>query len=126
MLAREAKMHVDTHARTQGGPAVEAATTPPAYPSGSPLVARDPSPTVVIGIGPATIMKRRPSPLVVRYPSVSVIGHHPMAIRGIGLEALLRVWKPYISIFRVVYPLTVRCEFVVKCLERNAHARLRF
>lgn len=109
VMVGNADMYVDAHARTQRCPAVVTAAAPPAYPSRPPLVTRYPGPTVIVGIRPAAIMEWRPSPSIVRYPGVPVVGHHPMAISGVGLEALFRVRKPYISIFRIVDPLSVRC-----------------
>lgn len=114
MMVRDADMDINAHAGAERCPAVVTAATAPAYPCRPPFVTGHPSPTVIIGIRPAAVMEGRPSPGIVGYPSVSIAGHHPIAVGSIGLEAWLRIRKPDISVFRVVYPLTVRCQFVVK------------
>lgn len=114
MVMRDADVHINAHARAQRCPTVVTPATPPAHPGWPPFVTRYPGPAIIIGIRPAAVVERRPTPVVIRHPGVTVAGHHPVAVGGIRLKALFRIRKPYISIFRVIYPLPVRCQFVVK------------
>jgi len=114
MVVGDADVHINAHARAKRRPTVVTTATPPAHPGRSPFVTRYPGPAVVIGIRPAAVVEWSPPPVVIRHPGVTVAGHHPVAVGGIRLKALFRIRKPYISIFRVIYPLPVRCQFVVK------------
>ncbi len=107
-------------ARAQRCPTAISPTPSPTYPSGSPLIAGNPYPTVVAIVGPAAIVVASPTPRVIRDPSVSIFRHHPAAT-GIGSEVLIFVGNENITELRIVYPLAIRCQIVVERLVRNRY-----
>lgn len=113
-------VYADMYAGSYRCPSVIAATTSPGNPCRCPFVTGYPSPPVVVVVVPAAIVERSPSPGVVRYPGVAVVGHHPVAVGGIGMEITSHVGDPYLAIGAMVDPSAVRTQLIVENIERNA------
>lgn len=123
---RNVYRYTDPHCGSHGSPSVISVSGAPLYPSRCPFVARNPSPSLVGIINPATVMERSPTPIVMRHPGVSVFGHYPVSIGSIRHETPADIWKPDISILRVLCPMTVRSQSIVKDIYGNAGLCLCF
>lgn len=114
IVRRHIDAHVDTHSRTHRRPTVISAPAPPGYPSGSPFVAGNPRPAVIIVIEPASVVKRCPSPREIRNPGIAVIGHYPISVRCIRMEIPTYSRYPYFAISAVPHPPAVTTQSVVE------------
>src|SRR5690606_11612005 len=76
-------MYTHTHARPKRRPAVLASTLTPRNPSWYPFVSRNPHPTIMVAVVPATVVERCPSPVIVRIPCVTIFRVYPVSVGGI-------------------------------------------
>ena len=113
-----AERSTDRNAGTKRCPAIGPAARAPAHPGRPPFVARYPGPAVIIRIGPAAIVEWRPAPTIVRDPGVTILGIGPVSIGVIRPKIAPGVGYPYVTILRIVDPLTVRRQVVIKLLVR--------
>jgi hypothetical protein len=120
VASRQVDVDVDVDAGAHWSPSVVAATTSPGDPGRCPFIAGNPGPSVVFVVIPAAVVERSPSPGVVRYPGVSVVGHHPVAVGGIGMKIASHVGDPDPAIGAVVDPSAVRLKLIVKEIERDS------
>jgi len=105
--------------RAQRSPAIVLIVAPPAYPGRGPFRIRNPDPTIIIGECPSAVVERSPAPIVIRYPGIPVFGHGPMSFCAVRMEVFFfNIRYPYIPVFRVVHPLSIRLQFVVEGLKR--------
>lgn len=107
-------VYVDAHTGAKRSPPVVAAATTPAHPRRSPIISGYPSPPIIVAICPAAIVERSPSPRIIRNPGIAVGSHYPMAVGGIRLEIRSRIREPDISIFRIIYPIPMRCKVIIE------------
>ena len=97
-------------------PAIVIVAVAPAHPGGSPLVAGYPHPAIAVLEVPAAIVKSSPAPGIAGIPGPALIGIDPVPIGGIGLEIRADVRQPNVSVVRVVDPLPIRTQVVIKIL----------
>jgi hypothetical protein len=79
---------------------------------------RDPFPSVIVIIAPATIVKGGPSPGIIRHPGITIICHYPMPACGIRPKSVFGIRDPNITIGRVINPGTIGIKFVIELLVR--------
>jgi hypothetical protein len=113
-----AKRGADTDIGSQGRPTVIIGAVPPAHPGGRPFLTGDPHPSITVLEEPAAIVERRPAPGIFGSPGPAFIRIDPVAVGGIGLEIRTGIGQPDISVIRVVDPLTIRTQLVIKRLVR--------
>jgi hypothetical protein len=111
----DAHMHVWSH----GSPGPVIIVRAPGNPCRSPFIARDPHPSEVIVEIPSSVMECSPAPAIIGNPGPSKVGVNPVSACGIGPESIriIEVRPPDITIFRGVYPIAKRLEFIIKCLD---------
>lgn len=113
-------INIDINTGTQRCPAIIATTTSPAHPCRSPSGIRNPYPASSAAVMPSAIVEWCPSPFVIGYPGVSIFSHFPMTICVIRSKLILiYIRAPYITILRVIYPYSIRRQFLIKCFKRN-------
>ncbi len=116
---RQVDVDVDMETGAHGCPSVVAATTSPGDPGWCPFITGNPGPPEVIVVVPSAVVERSPSPGVVGDPGVAVIGHHPVAIGGVGMEVTPHVGDPYPAVSVVVDPSAVRSQLIVEDIEAD-------
>jgi hypothetical protein len=114
-----AKGGAETDVWFQGSPAIIIVTAPPTDPGRRPVCAGDPHPPITILEEPAAIMEGGPAPGITGIPGPTLIGVHPLSIAGIGLKVWSRIGQPDISVIRIIYPLPVRTQVIIKSLQRD-------
>ena len=105
--------------RRQGRPSTMGIAGAPRHPGGSPTGIRHPAPATSRSPAPSPVMERCPSPGVRRTPIPPAISPDPVAIITVGLPAGIdhRDGRlPNLAIFRIIDPLSVRREGIVKYL----------
>lgn len=106
----------------QGCPTIVITTMPPGYPGGRPFITGNPHPAIERIVEPATIVKWRPSPIIIGYPHpVILIGPHPSASCAVGLKIGDTGRPPYITVFRIIHPLTMRTQSIIEVLVGNGY-----
>ena len=118
-IISRSESYININTRAKRCPSIIVAAGAPVHPSRPPLCSRDPFPTIIIRKPPSAVMKSCPSPLIIRYPSVAVLRFHPMSVGGIRSKIRACIRSPNVTQFRVVYPLPVRFQLIIKSLHGN-------
>jgi len=107
----------NANARLHGCPAVIAIGPSPVDPGGSPFIVRNPKPSIIVVIIPATIMEWCPTPFVIRDPGPAEVGQHPIAISRIRGKIGSDIRDPDITIILIINPITIRAQGIIKNLK---------
>ena len=114
-----AERDADIYPRSHRRPAIITSGFAPGHPGWRPLISRSPHPAIGVIVKPVAIMKGSPAPFVARYPCPAFIGVDPISIGPIRAKVAARSGNPYISIIRVVHPIAIRAQLVIKDLEAD-------
>jgi len=104
--------------RSKRRPSVVAVAVAPGDPGGRPFITGNPHPSVTVPEEPTAIVESGPSPGIAGIPGPSFVGIGPVTIRGVRLEIAARIGHPDISVLRILDPLAIRAQLVVKGLIR--------
>src|SRR6185436_17147398 len=100
------------------------ATRTPDHPGWRPRRAGNPDPAIVRIEGPAAVVEGRPPPFVVRIPVPAIlVGPDPMSMRVRPPAPLDRGRIPYPTVARVLDPLPIGCQAILK--DADVHLLVR-
>jgi len=108
--------HADADAGTKRRPAIIVGALPPADPGRRPFISRDPHPAITVFKEPAAIVEGGPSPGIIRSPGPAAVSIHPVAVGGIGFEIGSDIGHPHVAVLRIIDPLAIGAQGVVKRL----------
>jgi len=117
--------YADAYAGSQRRPAIILGTLPPADPGRRPFVTGDPHPAISFFKKPAAVVEGGPAPGVIGSPGPAAVGIHPISVAGIGFEIRTDIRHPYIAVLRIIDPLTIGTQGIVKRLIRGFGSRRR-
>jgi hypothetical protein len=115
------KAQGDRDARSHGSPAVIAIRMSPGHPRRTPFIVRNPHPSIIIVVVPTAVVKGCPAPTIIGYPCPAVVRVDPVTPRRVGGEIRFGIRQPYVSILRVIHPLAIRAQLVIKQLKADPH-----
>jgi len=119
------KDQVKSDTRFHRRPAIVFIAVPPGDPGRRPFIAGNPHPAITIRKKPAAIVKGRPAPGIIGGPGPAVVSINPLTIGGVRLEIGTGIRQPDIPVIRILYPLPVRTQVVIKRLIGSFRLRLR-